>query len=118
MEFAPSSSTASVGRYSGPGAITDRSERDGRSAMKSWQKTGLTVLGTVMAAAAAFLWLFSYAMSTCGPNATLFALSGLGVLALAVAALGMSASRSGTLLSFGAVAVISLYMVFGRTPGC
>jgi hypothetical protein len=90
--------------------------------MKSWQRSALTVLGTVMALAAALLWLFSYAMSTCGPNATLFALSGLGVLAVAVAALGMSASRSDTgivpLLSFGAVAVISLYMVFGRTPGC
>jgi hypothetical protein len=86
--------------------------------IKPWQKALLVSLGTVMALAAALLWLFSYAMSNCGPNALLFALSGLGVLALAVAALGMSASRSGTLLSFGAVVVISLYMVFGRTPGC
>jgi hypothetical protein len=90
--------------------------------MKSWQKAALTVLGTVMAVAGALLWLFSYAMSNCGPNEVLFALIGLGILAVAVIALWVSGMRSSSgtvpLLSFGAVAVISLYMVFGHTPGC
>ena len=90
--------------------------------MRSWQRAVLTILGTLMAVVGALLWLFGYAMSTCGPNEVLFALIGLGVLAVAVTALWMSALRpltgTVTLLAFGAVAVISLYMVFGQTPGC
>jgi hypothetical protein len=49
--------------------------------MKSWQKASLTVLGTLIALPGGFLWLLGYGMSTCGPNETLFALSGIGVLA-------------------------------------
>ena len=90
--------------------------------MKSWQKAALALLGTLIALAGAFLWVLGYAMSTCGPNEALFTLTGLGVLIVAVTALWISASRSRTdtapLLSFGAVAVISFYMILGRPLGC
>jgi hypothetical protein len=90
--------------------------------MKPWQKATLTLLGTVIALAGASLWFLSYAFSTCGPNEGLFLLGGIGVLAVPVTALWVSAARSriGTvpLLSFAAVAVISLYMAVGRPPGC
>ncbi len=52
-------------------------------AMKSWQKAALALVGTMIALAGAFLWLLGYAMSTCGPNEGLFALTGLGLLAVA-----------------------------------
>jgi hypothetical protein len=90
--------------------------------MKSSQKAALTVLGTLIAVAGGFLWLVGYGMSTCGPNEAIMALGGLGVLAVLVTALWVSTSRSRTgtvpLLAFGAVAAVSLYMIFGRAPGC